>query len=327
MKVLFAVSNYPHLSETYTTTEIAFALKSGIQAEVWSTHCKDPSIPTQVPVHRGSLQDAIATFKPDLIHMHYLVFGQTYSDQVPPSIPMTLRGHSFDFSPDRALSVARIDRIKKIYLFPHFARLVRSPKIVPLPVSYNSTIYQLPHEKHRNVVLRLAAGKHGKGLEDVFSTAALCPNHEFMLGIAELFDDPAFFHKLAAKNAGLSHPVRMIKNVPWNTAQLYTTQAGINLNTNDPTIHPFGMPVSIAESLATGTLVLAKRSPSALEYLGDAGYLYDSPQDAASFIRSTLSWTQAQWNEVQTKAVARARLYADTTVLPNLIQDWKEIVG
>ena len=99
-------------------------------------------------------------------------------------------------------------------------------------------------------------------------------------------------------------------------------EAGIYLHTYGDE-EPFGMPVSIAESLATGAFTLVRDLPGASEYLAGAGQLYRSVDEAARRIHETMNWSDLEWQTLQARAreSANTRL-ADEVVLRPLLNDW-----
>lgn len=329
MRVLLLLGNYPQLSETYITTEIDFLMRSGISVEVWSQSITTPGIPEQTKVHRGLLKDAVARFNPDIAHVHFLFPAGEYSKLLGDTkVPMTVRGHSFDFDRARAAQVAEIERIKKIYLFPHFARMCSSSKIVSLPVAYNSTRYVPYEKKNRKMVLRTSAGKRNKGLGDFFAAAAICHEFSFTLAAADVGEDKNYFSELGQLNSRVSDGrVSLFRNASWSEVAKLTLEAGIYLDTNDPTGHHFGMPISIAESLATGSVVLAQDGPAAREYLGNAGMVYRSPSEAAFLIKETLKWDEEKWTSIRKTAIERARSFSDEVVLSRIVADWHSLIA
>jgi len=98
--VLYALWHYPQLSESYVRTEIAAVRKMGVEVEVWSEEDVSAPFSSDVPVHRGTLRDALALVKPDLVHAHWLDMAEKYSADVQAAgLPLTVRGHGFEFSP------------------------------------------------------------------------------------------------------------------------------------------------------------------------------------------------------------------------------------
>src|SRR5207248_1776978 len=72
LKALYALWEYPQLSESYIRTEIRAVRQLGVEVEVWSEEDVAAPFESEVPVHRGSLTEAIARFKPDVDHTHWL---------------------------------------------------------------------------------------------------------------------------------------------------------------------------------------------------------------------------------------------------------------
>lgn len=282
-------------------------------------------VPPQCPVHSGPLAQAIRAARPDVIHVHYLVMAERFAGEFPPGIPVTVRGHSFDWDPAVALRVAELPSITKVFLFPAFARQVPHPKIVPLPVAYSTARYAAATTKDRRLVLRLGAQLPTKGFADIFSVARLLPDHRFVLGVARAGGAAGFEEKLGSMNSDGRVDLRL--DLSWEEAAALTAEAGIYLYTADPTLNPFGMPISIAESLSTGSLVLVRQAPAAAEMLGGAGRLYDSSGDAAAIIRDSQGWSDAAWDLVSKTAVLRAQAFADTEVLPKLLDEWRLATG
>jgi hypothetical protein len=328
VKVLYALANYPQLSESYIEAEIDFALLSGVAVEVWSPNCKNADVPPQVPVHRGTLIDAVLSFKPDVVHVHYLMFARIYDRALGGNIaPMTVRGHSFDFSTSLAADAVSLPRVKKVYLFPHLARKVPHEKVVALPVAYDAGLHIPCSQKRINLVLRLAAGKKGKGLEELFRIARLCPEMEFVLGVADVIGFETYFHTLGTHNLGLPRPVKLLRDVPLEKAAALTAQAEIYIDTSDPTAHEFGMPISIAEALATGSVVLIRDSMPAREYAGDAAFYYQSAEEAAQIVKMIAAWSPEIRLRQRERAIMQAQFYRADVVLPRLIHDWEEIAA
>lgn len=320
--VLYVVWGYPKISETYIKAEIGFMLRSGVKVEVWSPIVGTVGMMGQVPVHRGTVSDAIKAVKPDLIHVHYLnAYHDAFEIAAEEGIPVTVRGHSFDFSPGNCRRVADWPCVLRIYLFPHFAaRMKGEQKVYPLPVAFDPREFTVDRPKIREMVLRTAAAKATKGLHDFIGTASLCPAHQFVLVANVVHSD--YMTKLRDQAKGSVFFFEDMSNE--NTAG-FTRMAGIYMDTNDPDLQPFGMPVSIAEALAAGCYVLVRRSRAAEEFLGGAGALYESQWEAAHQIKATLDWDDAKWAEVGCVAVERSRAFHDSVVLPRMLEDWKTL--
>jgi hypothetical protein len=108
-------------------------------------------------------------------------------------------------------------------------------------------------------------------------------------------------------------------------ARCWTEDAGIYLDTSDPRGHQFGMPISIAESLATGSLVLVRDSREARAYAGQAAIYYSTVEQAAAAVRDSAAYDPKTWPAVQRAATKRAELFRDEYVLPAVLEDWRDL--
>jgi glycosyltransferase involved in cell wall biosynthesis len=326
MKVLYLLWNYPQISETYIDVEIAFAMRHGIDVHVWSTACRHPNLKPLCPVHRGKISEEIAAVKPDIIHCHYMPVVEAYYKSVPRAIPITVRGHSFDWSPSTLRRVADLDSVKRIYLFPHFADQVKDVgKVRSLPVAFRPQPVQNVKKNHR-LVLRLAAALPTKGLSDFFGVAErLADNFRFVLGVARAGgadDYPERFVETSRK-MGSFVDVR-IDVLPEEAWSLYR-RASIYLDTSDPKGHAFGMPISIVEAWSEGMMVLVRDEPDARRYVGSQAYCYRTVDEAAALVAETLGWNEERWALEEASSRRRAFPFKDDLVLPYLVEDWRRI--
>jgi hypothetical protein len=120
-------------------------------------------------------------------------------------------------------------------------------------------------------------------------------------------------------------PVEIRINVPTEKAAELVREAGIYLHTYGNE-EPFGMPISIAEAMASGAFVFVPVRPGAKEYVGTAGALYPSAEHVAAAIRQSARAYNEQWQEWQKKAMDFAyQNYADVVVLRQLLDQWQQI--
>ncbi len=86
------------------------------------------------------------------------------------------------------------------------------------------------------------------------------------------------------------------------------------------------MPISIAESIACGSYVIARRLPPTAAYVGEAGDLYDSEAEAETLLRATLDWSEEQWRSAALRSVDRAfHLYVDRLALKPVFDCWQDL--
>lgn len=329
MRVLYLLSNYPQYSESYIDAEIHYARSQGVEVGVWSSVSGYGDRLDGVPTLYGQdPMDAIADFKPDLLHIHYLVTAQQVLKQLFTPLPITVRAHSFDWDPSRAFAVAALPAVKAIYAFPHFARqLATSEKIVPLPVAFDGSLYDGPmmEPTDPNRVIRLAAGRRMKGLEDFFTVAwSLFPSGSFQMAVSRIRGDEGYVERTV--EAGMRTGVTVFTDLPRTAAVRMIRVAGIYLDTSDPTGHPFGMPISVAEAFAAGLVVIMRDSPAAREYGGDVASYYSTLNEAKILVDHALRMSLEQRMELLVRGIERSEMFRSDVVLPRLVEDWKRFV-
>jgi glycosyltransferase involved in cell wall biosynthesis len=330
LKVLYAVWHYPQLSESYVHTEIVAVRQLGIEVEVWSEEKVAAPFISEVPVHNGNLRDAIAQVKPDLIHTHWLDMAEKYSDSVRAAgLPLTVRGHGFEFSPGLVNKLDQNPTVQAAYVFPHLAAQCTgvSPKIRPLPTTFNPELYSPNPNKDRQMVLRAGCALPTKDYLTFMQVARLCPNQRFVLVLCHAYLVENYLNEIIALREQLGAPVEILVDLQYEEVARLTKQAGIYLHTIRPD-STYGMPISISEAMATGSYVIGRRCLGALAYIQEAGRCYDTAEEAAALIRQTESWSDEQWRQAYLRSLERAySSFVSTEVLKQLVADWYTITG
>jgi len=94
-------------------------------------------------------------------------------------------------------------------------------------------------------------------------------------------------------------------------------------------VHPsryegFGLP--IAEAMACGAYLIARRLPSTTAYIGEAGDAYDNEAEAEMLLRATLDWSEDRWRSAALRSIDRAfRLYVDRVALKPILNCWQHL--
>jgi hypothetical protein len=148
LRVLYALEFFPHASETYIATELAWMRHQGVTVEVWSE--RDAPVPdaTDVPVHRGDLAAAIASFRPQLVHGHHLEQALGYAPIVAAAgLPMTVRAHGFALDATKLAAIAASSAIRTVFHFPHLLGPRSTPgaeKVRPMTCCFDPALCHLP---------------------------------------------------------------------------------------------------------------------------------------------------------------------------------------
>lgn len=329
VRVLYALDQFPQLSESYIDAEINRMQDWGFHVEVWSS--KDPKSEggeCDVTVHRGTLEDAIAKVKPDLVHTHWTKSAIKYRDSARAmGKPMTARGH-WHFVPDQLAKLERDATIVRLYMFPHLAKRYGSiaSKIRPMHSCFHEEWLAPKTSKNRRMIVRTAACKKSKDLDGFIRIASRLPGTRAVLILCSLGPNE-HYRELEALNAELGSPVEMVRDITHREVAAYLADAGIYLHTYNPDVS-FGMPVSIVEAMAAGCTIFARDVDGAQAYLGDAGNVYADEDEAVRLVKETEGWSEAQWTEAARRSVERARSdFDDHKILLPLRQSWIDIAA
>ena len=322
MKVLYVLAHFPQNSEAYVSTEMSYVVRRGIRIEVWSpqTGYGDTS---EFLVHRRSLGEAIASFKPDVIHIHHMTTASYYINQLPKDRSTTIRSHSFDWDDGLAAKLVKNPAVARVFAFPHFASRVVG--VEPMSVAFDQTIYK-PMKKDRFSVVRLAAGLPTKRLEDFIEVGnRLAGVGRFTLAINLVRGrESLVVDAMNSVNKSFGGNVKIRVNLTREDTAALVGEAAVYLSTCDVKSHPFGMPISIAEAMGTGAVPVARRTPGAMELVGSDSLLYGSIDDAVRIVRHMLE-CEVDWKIQSDVALQRSEQYRSDMVLPRLIDEWAAI--
>jgi hypothetical protein len=326
VKVLYIESFYPQLSESYVTCEIKYLLSMGVEIEVWRELKSICPYPPQVQVYDGKLTDAIKASKPDILHLHFLSeLLRMQEDIEASSIPVTIRGHSVDHAPEYYEQVSKKPFLKKIWLYPHFAEKLSIPKVEPLPSCYDPALYYPEPKKEEGLVVRACAGIPYKNIEDFIRIAAKCPSNRFVLIFAWNKHFEHHRYVIEDLNVKYSSPVEMMVNLPHADAAAIVRKAQIAIYSAYPEAHPFGMPMSVVESMASGALAFVqdhKVPPS----IYNASFSFSSVEGAARAIEDSVNWDPVKWKGYFNASIKAMQNFSAPLVIPKIYYGWKAIL-
>jgi hypothetical protein len=171
-------------------------------------------------------------------------FGQQLNKA---KLPLTVRGHGFEFSTEIVSKLDKNKTVRGIYIFPHFAALCRSSsgKLRPMQVAFDPELYYPCEEKDRRLVMRSGCALPTKDYETFFKIARLCPDHRFLLALCRAYLKEDYLDEVIKMNHEFGDPVEIMVDVQHEEMSQLMRSAGIYLHTANPK-EPFGMPISIA---------------------------------------------------------------------------------
>ncbi len=329
-RVLYAVWHYPQLSETYIEAEIQCMKKWGVHIEVWRADVGISPYPTELPLHNGTLQEAIESSSPDIIHFHWISFAHPHLANLATSnIPITIRLHGFDVTRESFPSVPMHEGVKGIYAFPHQIKKlgVHDPRIKPMHVAFDTTIFSPHGGKDRKLVVRTAAALPSKDLALFCEVAKRLPDFRFVLAAVTCSQREEYVAELHAVRDAMGSPAEIRMDVPREQVAALVREAGIYLHTLRPPraeyATPIGEPISIAEAMATGCHCFVRELPEFQDYIGESGDTYQDVDDLVEKIRATSSWSDREWEDAQRKSIDQAYAHhADLFVFRPLFDDW-----
>ncbi|MCB8879723.1 glycosyltransferase [Acidisoma cellulosilytica] len=329
-RILYAVWHYPQLSEAYVETELRCMLGWGAHVELWRTATGPSRYPTVVPIHEGSLAEAIAAARPDVIHVHWLSFGLTHAAALASSgLPVTLRLHGFDTTSDGLAAWLAHDWAKGVYGYPvQIAQTgLSDPRLINMPVAFDSKLFKPEPIKDRRMVVRAAAALPSKDLDLFLEAARRLPNYRFVLAAVTCHLREEYAAELKATCEGLQSPVELRFDVPHEAVARLVGEGAFYLHTMHPPgaagATPVGQPISISEAMATGAYCLVRDVPDLTEMIGDAGTSYSNVDDLVAAITATEDWSDQDWQNAQRRSVSRAwGQHADTMIFRPLFMEW-----
>jgi glycosyltransferase involved in cell wall biosynthesis len=328
-RVLYVLWQYPQLSETYIEGEIRCMRRWGAHIEVWRETLPKTPHPTSVPIHDGPLVDAVRRVRPDVIHVHWLGFASKSMGLLAGlGLPVTLRLHGCDTSEDVCRNILDQPWLRAVHGFPHHLDLIGShPRLRAVPASFDTTLFRPSADKDRRLVLRAGSALPSKDLTLFFELANRLPDYRFVLAAITCTYEERFADSAREVHRQMNSPCKLMFDVQHEDLAPLMEQAGIYMHTAKPpgTEHgtPIGMPVSIAEAMATGAYVLVRDIPELRTYVGDAGAIYRDADDAARIIASTAEWSEQKWKTAWTASVNRAfSIHADEIALRPIFEDW-----
>jgi glycosyltransferase involved in cell wall biosynthesis len=307
-RVLYALRQYPQLSQTTIETELRALRRLGAAVEVFAEILPSVGYPVAVTVHRDTLEAAVAAFQPDVVHVHGLNMAMKFADVVAPlGVALTVRGNEFDVSGGLVPHLLLHPSVAKLYLNPGQVAAVdfADEKISVINNAFDTGVYAPGRRKDRRMVLRAGGALPSQDLAMFLQAAVELPGYRFVLCTVPCPPVENYADELLARRAALGSPAEILVNVPQVEVARLMAEAGIYLHTVVPDAPP-AQPSSIVEAMASGCYVLARNLAPLVDYVGDGGAVYADLDEAARLIRATADWGDADWAAAGRRAEERA---------------------
>jgi hypothetical protein len=294
-RVLYILRQYPQVTETYIETELRILEERGHTVEIIALNvASDPRRRTHsfryIPEHdKHAIARAVRESEPEVIHSHELdTARRAYQASRAADVPFTLRTHSYDavgLPHERMRKLGRYlndDSCAGALAFPFAIEPllhagVREDRI---RACYPVLDYRRFHDESDNgtAVMNIGACQPKKGMDQFVRLARDVKGAEFNLWAIGFEVDA--IHQL---NEILGHPIKVMPRTEHEAMPAhYKRHEWLVYTAAERTV---GWPVAIAEAQASGVGVCMQRvRPDLSEYVGDAGYLFDSIDEVAEII-------------------------------------------
>jgi glycosyltransferase involved in cell wall biosynthesis len=297
-RVVYIVKNYPQLSQTYIKNEIG-VLRDDFDIHIIALNSPNYIDPDHYPFRRISdrqeIAAAIRELKPAILHSHYAQIAQQVAEAAADTgTPFTIRAHSFDTIFSGAVVPRHLtDLAGHInselclgvlcfpFVIPTLTRLgVSREKLLPaMPVVAFDAFYD--RGPNSGGVMNVGAGIKKKKMEDFIELARRTPGIDF-----DLYPIGHDWSNLAERNRRQGEPIKVHEPVPFSSMpRVYKSHRWL-VYTACPVMKTVGWPMALAEAQASGVAVcMANIRPDLREYVGEAGYLYDSIDEVAELLK------------------------------------------
>ena len=309
-RVMYILREFPQISQTYIKSEIE-VIRDEYEIAVISMRNVDIPYKNHVPFryidNPAMIRKAIEEFHPHVLHTHYIIQTQILGKLSRlTNIPFTIRAHSFDairpgkksifdfiyssrkdYIPSQirnAVPFINDDLCLGILAFP-FARPmleragIRSEKIHDC---YPVVNYQRFHDRNPNgqSIMNVGACIPKKSMEDFIQLSTEVLNMEF-----NLYAMGYQAERISRFNKAMGNPVNIIPPVePDYMPGEYKKHKWL-VYTASRDKGTVGWPMAVAEAQASGVGVcMPNIRPDLKEYVGNAGFLYDSISEVANII-------------------------------------------
>jgi len=327
-RIVLLYNGYPRLSQTYQIDEAEELIRRGhtimIVSWAWELYIisetAPPALHVRNPLLAGPLSK-IAAFQPDIIHAHFLTNVDVciQLSNALGGVPFTIRTHSFDVlgigaehfqtSVKRLSDAATSGAFRGAIIFPSYRERFLAAGAFPekLIVSYPSISVQSFLDAGSTDAAAQASASWPP--THIMSGGAFLPKKNIagFIAIAQKIhetypackisyysvkEDTVYYEKIMALNRAAGNPV-IFRTVPHEQMPAEYVRHQWLIYDACPTLKTVGCPLMIAEAQAAGVGVLAYNlRPEMADYVTDAGFMYDTPEDIIRLIKRPFDATR-----------------------------------
>jgi hypothetical protein len=304
LKILYILSEYPQLSQTYIQTEVKEVSKTHFVKIISLSVPNTPSteyFPFVLANTPKEVFEIIDEFKPNFLHTHYLSNAKIlFKFSLKTGIPFTIRAHSFDAFVDQTINQIpdflnsaskniNHERCKGVVVLP-FTRnfLTDSCAILPdklvdaPPVMDVEQFYDL--SENGDAVMNVGACLPKKKMDDFLYLASIYPKKTY-----NLYAIGYNVKELAFKGLSMKASVNFISKIPHSKMLKEYKKHSFLVYTADFEMKTVGWPMATIEAMAAGVMVCMPLIREDLkEYLGDGVHYYKNINDVVEIISGTI---------------------------------------
>ena len=287
-RVLYALSPDAR-RDGYAETEAGCMRRWGIEIRAWSASApNDDHGRFPAPVHGGPISAAVAQFKPDSIHVHGLGFAAAHAEALAAAgLPVTVWAPDFDPADERMRELLAQHWMRRAYCFHDQLPDAGVSKLRGQAMAFDSSLFRSASAKDRRLVLQVSSPGAHKDRQSFLEMACRFPDRHFVLAVPGARESDAEVARLLAHWRARGAPGEILIDPPRAQVVALHERAGIYLHTGvtDPNSARLGMPISIAEAMATGAHILVPDCNPWADQIGGAGRPYRDTDQAASLLR------------------------------------------